>query len=187
MEEPVSGADEVLQVLDDWKPCADVGLVEELPPREERCPPERAVIVHRAGIGLLVRGYDVEPVKEVPLVAPRNLRGGRAVDDDRVDEVAVENHLQHTVVIEAAFRGIEAVAPVRMEVDAVRIHHHVVAGREADHAEVNALGREDLLLPRDLVKEGPADAADAHQDEVNVLLGAEEALVAGADGALHLV
>ena len=74
-----------------------------------------------------------------------------------------------------------------MEVDSVRIHHHMVAGREADHAEVDALGREDLLLPRDLVKEGPADAADADEDDVNVLLGAEEALVAGADGALHLV
>ena len=63
----------------------------------------------------------------------------------------------------------------------------MVAGCEADHAEVNALSREDLLLPRDLIKEGAAYAADADQDEVDVLLSAEEAQVAGADGALHLV
>ncbi|MNJ28270.1 hypothetical protein D3C77_228010 [compost metagenome] len=108
-----------------------------------------------------------------------------AIDDHRVDEVALFHQLLHRFQAEAVTGFHQLLTPVG-EAQPILVDRHLAAVGDADHPQASALLGEHRLLAGNLIHQGRADAADPDHEEIDELLAAEEILVARLDGFRHL-
>ena len=181
----VASLDQVLQVLDDRQAGAHVGLVQELATGLAGGAAQRLVVIERPGVGLLVRGDHVETGGEEVCILDGDGLAGGAIDDHRVDEVALFHQLLHRFQTEAVTSLHQLFTPVG-EVQPILVDRHLAAVGDAHHPQAGALLGQYRLLAGNLIHQGRADTADADHEQVDELLAAEEVLVAGLDGFGHL-
>ena len=108
-----------------------------------------------------------------------------AVDDHRVDEVALFHQLLHRLQAETALCFHQLFTPVG-EGQAILVDRHLTAVGDADHPQAGALFGQYRLLAGNLIHQGCTDAAHPDHEEIDELQAAKEVLVAGLDGFRHL-
>ena len=114
-----------------------------------------------------------------------NCLGGGAVNDHRVDDVAIFHQLFHPFQREAVAGFHQLFTPVG-EVQPILVDRHLAAVGDAHHPQAGALLGQYRLLASNLIHQRRADTANADHEQVDELLAAKEVLVARLDGFRHL-